>query len=77
MQSCSRTVEPDIYTGSSLATGVTAPLLPTFISISSTIVDISSGGNLNAVAHLGAREVNPSSFCKIKLSIFITTPSVA
>ena len=31
-------------------------------SISKSFVVISSGGNLNAVAHLGALEVNPNSF---------------
>ena len=48
---------PARFTGFNIATGVTAPVLPTFNSISSSFVVASSGGNLKAVAHLGARAV--------------------
>jgi hypothetical protein len=53
---------PARLTGSNTATGVTAPVLPIPISMSFRVVEISSGGNLNAVAHFGARHVYPSSF---------------
>ena len=55
------TTLPARFTGVSIATGVTAPVLPIPSSISSSFVEISSGGNLKAVAHLGARDVYPSS----------------
>ena len=56
------TTLPARFTGSNTATGVIAPVFPTPSSMSFNVVEISSGGNLNAVAHLGAREVYPSSF---------------
>ena len=71
------TVLPASNTGSSTATGVIAPVFPTPISIFKSFVDISSGGNLNAVAHFGAREVKPSSRWHAKSFTLITTPSVA
>ena len=66
------TVLPARLTGSSIATGVTAPVLPTPSSISRSFVVASSGGNLYAVAHLGARAVNPNSSCWVSLFTLIT-----
>ena len=55
------TTLPARLTGSRTATGVIAPVFPTPSSISLNVVEISSGGNLKAVAHFGALEVYPSS----------------
>jgi len=40
------TVVPARKTGSNIATGVNAPVLPTFISTESSVVSFSSGGYL-------------------------------
>ena len=57
------TVEPATFTGSINAKGVIRPVRPTLTRISSNFVTTSSGAYLYAIAHLGAREVNPSLFC--------------
>ena len=49
------TVTPPTWTGSSRATGVTAPVRPTCTSMSSTRVISSWAGNLWATAQRGAR----------------------
>ena len=71
------TVTPDTRTGSSSATGVRAPVRPTYTRISVTRVTACSAGNLNAMAHRGAWLVAPSSACWTRLLILITTPSVS
>ncbi len=45
--------------------------------MSSSRVVRSSGGNLKAMAHRGAREVAPRTFCNAKSSTFVTTPSIS
>ncbi|MNN22594.1 hypothetical protein D3C81_1359580 [compost metagenome] len=57
------TVTPPTNTGLSLATGVTAPVRPTWNSTFSSRVISSSAGNLWAVAQRGARATKPSSCC--------------
>ena len=54
------TVEPDTSTGSITPYGVTRPVRPTLTRMSSSLVVTSSGGYLNAIAHRGARDVEPS-----------------
>ena len=46
-------VAPQSSTGSNIAPGVILPVLPTVQTISSSVVDVSSASNLNAIAHLG------------------------
>ena len=53
------TVEPLTRTGSITPNGVTRPVRPTLTWMSSSLVVTSSGGYLNAIAHRGAREVEP------------------
>ncbi|MNT11470.1 hypothetical protein D3C72_1463520 [compost metagenome] len=55
------TVTPPTETGARRATGVMAPVRPTWISMPSTCVSASSAGNLCASAKRGARETKPSS----------------
>ena len=55
------TVTPPTKTGSSTANGVAEPAAPIETSISKSLVVCSSGGNLNAKAHLGAFAVAPNS----------------
>src|SRR3989304_3055366 len=50
------TTTPPTLTGSSRATGVSAPVLPTCTSISSTLVISSRGGYLQAIGQRGARD---------------------
>src|SRR5207249_2513128 len=50
------TVTPLTNTGASRATGVSAPVRPTWNSMSLTTVSASSGANLWAIAQRGARE---------------------
>ena len=71
------TVEPATFTGSINAKGVTRPVRPTLTLISSNFVVTSSGGYLNAIAHLGARDVKPSALCSAMESTLITTPSIS
>ena len=63
------TVTPETKTGSILATGVSAPVLPTWISIFK-ISDIDLlAENLWAIAHLGALAAFPNLFWRSKLFI--------
>ena len=71
------TVEPLTLTGSITANGVTRPVRPTLTWMSSNRVVTSSGGYLNAMAHRGARLVEPSRRCSAIWSIFTTTPSIS
>jgi hypothetical protein len=71
------TVEPVTLTGSITANGVTRPVRPTLTWMSSNRVVTSSGGYLNAMAHRGARLVEPSRRCSAIWSIFTTTPSIS
>jgi len=71
------TVDPDTLTGSITPKGVTRPVRPTFTRMSSSLVLTSSGGYLNAMAHRGARLVEPSRRCRARSSTFTTTPSIS
>ena len=71
------TVEPPTKTGSRIAKGVARPVRPIETSISSNRVVFSSGGNLNAIAHLGARLVDPSRSLWLKSANLTTTPSIS
>ena len=71
------TVEPPTNTGSSTANGVVRPVRPTDTWMSRRIVVRSSGGNLNAMAHRGARDVNPSTSRCASESTFTTAPSIS
>ncbi len=73
----SETVEPATTTGSMNANGVTRPVRPTLTRMSSSFVVASSGGYLNAMAHRGAREVDPSRRCSATSSTLTTTPSIS
>ena len=64
-----RIVTPPTNTGSNIATGVTAPVRPTWNSTSSRIVCSSWAGNLCAVAQRGARETKPSCSWRLISSI--------
>ena len=55
------TVTPPTKTGFNRATGVIAPVRPTWTLISKTSVNASSAGNLCAIAHRGARDTKPNS----------------
>ncbi len=57
------TVTPATCTGSSRATGVTAPVRPICTSIARSTVDCSCAGNLCASAQRGARETKPIAAC--------------
>ena len=69
------TVEPATLTGSITPYGVTRPVRPTLTRMSSSLVVTSSGGYLNAIAHRGAREVDPSRRCTATSSTLTTMPS--
>ncbi|MNV38796.1 hypothetical protein D3C71_1303590 [compost metagenome] len=71
------TITPATSTGSRRATGVIAPVRPTWNSTSRTRVICSCAGNLNAVAQRGARATKPSVSCRSISSIFTTTPSIS
>ena len=58
------TITPPTPTGSSFATGVSAPVRPTWISMSRTTVVACSAGNLCATAQRGLRETKPSRSCQ-------------
>ena len=60
------TTTPPTVTGWTFATGVIAPVLPTWITISLIFVTAFSAENLYAIAHLGELEVLPSLFCRDK-----------
>ena len=61
------TTTPPTFIGSTFATGVIAPVLPTWIAISLIFVTAFSAENLYAIAHLGEFEVLPNLFCKLIL----------
>ena len=71
------TVEPATRTGSINPNGVTLPVRPTLTRISMSFVVTSSGGYLYAIAHLGAREVEPIACCAARSFTFTTTPSIS
>ena len=71
------TVEPATVTGSITPKGVTLPVRPTLTWMSRSLVLTSSGGYLNAMAHRGAREVDPSRRCTAISSTLTTTPSIS
>ena len=55
---------PPTVTGSSFATGVSAPVRPTWISMSRNSVVACSAGNLCATAQRGLRDTKPSRSCQ-------------
>ena len=61
------TVVPPTKTGSSLATGVSLPVRPTWISMRSSLVTCSCAGYLCATAQRGSRDTKPSSRCSLRL----------
>src|SRR5439155_1575235 len=70
------TVTPPISTGSSTAYGLSAPVRPTLIRISLSLVIWTSGANLRAMAQRGSRfPTVPSSTCSLSGLTFTTTPS--
>ncbi len=71
------TVDPLTLTGSITANGVTRPVRPTLTWMSSSRVVTSSGGYLKAMAHRGARLVEPSWRCCAIWSTLTTTPSIS
>jgi hypothetical protein len=73
----SATVDPATFTGSRTANGVTRPVRPTLTWMSSSLVVTSSGGYLNAIAHRGARLVDPSRPWIATGSTLMTTPSIS
>ena len=60
------TVTPPTKTGSSLATGVSAPVRPTCTSMAATVLVASSAGNLCATAKRGARATKPRRSCGLR-----------
>lgn len=64
------------FTGSKIAIGVIAPVLPTWQTISFKIVSFCSGGYLYAIAHFGTLYVVPKIFLSSKLSTLTTAPSI-
>ena len=71
------TVAPPSSTGgSSVATGVSAPVRPTCTSTPASVVTAVSAGNLCATAHRGARASEPSLLRKPASSTLYTTPSM-
>ena len=64
-------------TGSITPNGVTRPVRPTLTRMSSSLVLTSSGGYLYAIAHRGARQVEPSRRCSATSSTLTTTPSIS
>jgi hypothetical protein len=72
-----RIVTPASSTGSSLATGVSVPVLPTFTSIACTTVVAWRAANLKAMAQRGWCAVAPSRRWCSRESTFTTTPSAS
>jgi len=68
--------EPATTTGSSIATGVIAPVLPTWNAISKSLVSFFSGGYLYATAHFGVLYVVPIISLNFRLLTFTTAPSI-
>ncbi|MCY1449920.1 hypothetical protein D9M71_666930 [compost metagenome] len=71
------TVTPATLTGFRRATGVTAPVRPTWNSTSSSSVSSSIAGNLWAMAQRGSRARKPSSRWEAMLLTLNTTPSIS
>ena len=71
------TVEPATRVGSITPNGVTRPVRPVLTSIEISLALTSSGGYLNAIAHRGARDVDPSRRWSATASTFTTTPSIS
>ena len=70
-------VIPESLTGSKTATGVKAPVLPTWIIISFILVVACLAGNLYDMAQRGNLAVLPRSFCFSVELTFITIPSTS
>ena len=64
------TTTPPTVTGSTFATGVIAPVLPTCITISLIFVTAFSAENLYAIAQRGEFEVLPSLDCNFRSLTF-------
>jgi hypothetical protein len=62
------TTTPPTVTGSSRATGVSAPVRPTWMSMAVSRVEAFSAGNLCAIAQRGLRERKPSRACRSRSS---------
>ena len=60
------TTTPPIFTDLIFATGVNAPVLPTWISMFSIFETALLAENLCAIAHLGALATLPNLFCSLK-----------
>ena len=71
------TVEPATRVGSIRPNGETRPVRPTCTSMASSRALTSSGGYLNAIAHRGARLVEPRRRCSETSSTLTTTPSIS
>ena len=71
-----RTVAPASSTGSTCASGVSLPVLPTCQTIFSSTVVVSSASNLKAIAQRGNLSVSPRTSRKEKSFILTTAPSV-
>mmetsp|Transcript_35738 Transcript_35738/g.107517 ORF Transcript_35738/g.107517 Transcript_35738/m.107517 type:complete len:209 (-) Transcript_35738:454-1080(-) len=73
------TVTPPTSTGSSLATGVSSPRLPTPMSTSTNVVRFvrAAASNFNATRLRGARAVAPARFVAAAASTLNTTPSTS
>jgi hypothetical protein len=63
------TSTPPTFTGSSRATGVSAPVRPTWMRMSCNTVIACSAGNFHAIAQRGARPTKPSRRCSARSSI--------
>ena len=71
------TVTPPTSTGSSIAHGLSAPVRPTRIRISSSFVCAVIGAHLNARAQRGRECSTPSAACWAKESTLTTIPSIS
>ena len=71
------TLVPASCTGSRLATGVIAPVRPTWKETESSLVEAISAWNLYAMAHRGDLAVKPRSCCWLKELTLMTTPSIS
>ena len=71
------TVTPPTSTGRSRARGVTAPVRPTWTSMSSTTVSACCAAGLQATAHRGDFDVAPSRRQRAVSSSLNTTPSMS
>ena len=71
------TVTPPTNTGSSFATGVMAPVRPTWKSTALSVVVASWAGYLNAMAQRGLRVTVPKASCSANSFTFTTTPSIS